>query len=164
MTRISSIGAAQIAPHSSAAVSDSRHADRRGGAAPSFAGASFIHPGRQRARSTGQIVGTVAVALPLDSVDATMRRMLAALISVSVGVLGVTAVATYAVVRSSLAPLRRIEATAARIAAGDLSQRVEPAPVSTEVGSLAESLNTRIGGRGAARRSCTSPAASPAGP
>lgn len=95
--------------------------------------------------STGQIVGTVAVALPLDSVDATMRRMLAALISVSVGVLGVTAVATYAVVRSSLAPLRRIEATAARIAAGDLSQRVEPAPVSTEVGSLAESLNTMLG-------------------
>nr|WP_241217045.1 HAMP domain-containing sensor histidine kinase [Bifidobacterium goeldii] len=44
----------------------------------------------------------------------------------------------------TLAPLKRIEKTAAKIAAGDLSQRVPPAPENTEVGSLAASLNAML--------------------
>lgn len=93
----------------------------------------------------GTVTGTAAVALPLRAVNATMGMMAGALIAVGAGVLALTAVATYAVVRSSLRPLRRIEATAASIAAGDLSQRVDDAPASTEVGSLAASLNTMLG-------------------
>lgn len=93
----------------------------------------------------GTVTGTAAVALPLRAVNATMGMMAGALIAVGAGVLALTAIATYAVVRSSLRPLRRIEATAASIAAGDLSQRVDDAPTSTEVGSLAASLNTMLG-------------------
>lgn len=94
---------------------------------------------------TGAITGSAAVALPLTAVNATMGMMIGALIAVGGGVLVLAGFATYAVVRSNLQPLRRIEATAARIAAGDLTQRVEDAPPSTEVGSLAASLNTMLG-------------------
>ena len=48
------------------------------------------------------------------------------------------------VVQSTLAPLKRIEKTAAKIAAGDLSQRVPDLPENTEVGSLSMSLNTML--------------------
>lgn len=93
----------------------------------------------------GGFIGTASVALPLNATNATMRMMIGALLTVGTLVLAVTGVATYAVVRRSLQPLRRIEATAAQIAAGDLSSRVDPAPLSTEVGSLADSLNTMLG-------------------
>ena len=48
------------------------------------------------------------------------------------------------VVQSTLAPLKRIEKTAAKIAAGDLSQRVPDLPENTEVGSLSMSLNAML--------------------
>lgn len=48
------------------------------------------------------------------------------------------------VVQSTLTPLKRIEKTAAKIAAGDLSQRVPDMPENTEVGSLSVSLNTML--------------------
>jgi two-component system OmpR family sensor kinase len=47
-------------------------------------------------------------------------------------------------VRISLSPLARIGDTAAAIAAGDLSRRIDHPPHSTEVGRLAESLNTML--------------------
>ncbi|BDR54919.1 two-component sensor histidine kinase [Bombiscardovia apis] len=47
-------------------------------------------------------------------------------------------------IQSTLAPLKRIEKTAAKIAAGDLSRRIPTAPVNTEVGSLAASLNLML--------------------
>lgn len=43
-----------------------------------------------------------------------------------------------------MTPLKRIEKTAAKIAAGDLSQRIPSAPENTEVGSLAASLNSML--------------------
>lgn len=92
----------------------------------------------------GQIEGTAAVALPLTSVDQVMHRMVWGLVAVGAGVLALAGGATYAVVRRSLRPLRRIETTAAKIAAGDLTQRVDDLPTTTEVGSLAASLNTML--------------------
>lgn len=47
-------------------------------------------------------------------------------------------------VQAALAPLKRIEKTAARIAAGDLQQRLEPLPEHTEIGSLSASLNSML--------------------
>ena len=47
-------------------------------------------------------------------------------------------------VRRSLLPLREIESTAGKIAAGDLTQRVPFQPGSTEVGSLSLSLNAML--------------------
>jgi signal transduction histidine kinase len=54
--------------------------------------------------------------------------------------------ATTGLETSSLAPLAKIESTAAAIAGGDLSRRIDhPPPHSTEVGRLAEALNTMLG-------------------
>jgi two-component system OmpR family sensor kinase len=53
------------------------------------------------------------------------------------------ALGTIAISRT-LAPLKRIEKTAAKIAAGDLSMRVPAAPENTEVGSLSSSLNIML--------------------
>jgi two-component system OmpR family sensor kinase len=53
------------------------------------------------------------------------------------------ALGTIAISRT-LAPLKNIEKTAAKIAAGDLSMRVPPAPENTEVGSLSTSLNIML--------------------
>ena len=47
-------------------------------------------------------------------------------------------------VRASLAPLARIEATAAAIARGDLSRRIDHPAGNTEVGRLAESLDVML--------------------
>jgi len=48
-------------------------------------------------------------------------------------------------VRASLAPLGRIEATAAAIARGDLSRRIDHPSRRTEVGRLADALNVMLG-------------------
>ena len=47
-------------------------------------------------------------------------------------------------VRASLAPLREIESTAAAIAGGDLSRRIDHAAGNTEVGRLAEALDMML--------------------
>lgn len=51
---------------------------------------------------------------------------------------------TWLLVGSTFTPLREVERTAARFAAGDFSQRLERAPRNTEVGRLNESLNTML--------------------
>ncbi|MDF7663671.1 HAMP domain-containing sensor histidine kinase [Bifidobacterium sp. ESL0763] len=64
------------------------------------------------------------------------------LVSIIIVLLG--AVAATFIIQRTLLPLKRIEKTAAQIAAGDLSQRVPTMPVNTEVGSLAASLNAML--------------------
>ncbi|HEY4266661.1 MAG TPA: HAMP domain-containing sensor histidine kinase [Galbitalea sp.] len=51
---------------------------------------------------------------------------------------------TRLLVTSTFAPLREVEDTAARFAAGDFNQRLERAPRNTEVGRLNESLNAML--------------------
>ncbi|MGP3934951.1 sensor histidine kinase [Nonomuraea sp. KM88] len=59
--------------------------------------------------------------------------------------LAVLALAGGFATRAGLAPLRRVEETAAAIAGGDLTRRVpEPAAPNTELGRLARSLNTML--------------------
>ena len=59
-------------------------------------------------------------------------------------ILGVGVVSWYAI-RRTFAPLTAMETTAARIASGDLSQRIPPTPTQDEVASLGRSLNTMLG-------------------
>ena len=92
----------------------------------------------------GTIVGSVAVGLPLTAADATMAQMRWALGGISLAVILLGALAGWLAVRRSLRPLRQIEDTAAAIAAGDMSQRVPPAPLSTEVGRLGGALNEML--------------------
>lgn len=89
----------------------------------------------------GVPVASVAVALPMAGVDATLVRLRVAVlvITITIGALG--ALGAWWGVQASLRPLREIEDTAAAIAAGELGRRVPEAPPSTEVGRLAGALN-----------------------
>ncbi|MCL2092371.1 MAG: HAMP domain-containing histidine kinase [Micrococcales bacterium] len=88
-----------------------------------------------------QQAGSVVVALPLGDVEQTTRQTTVVLLGSGAAIVLVGALAGGLAVRRSLRPLRQIEATAAAIAAGDLSQRVPTAPLSTEVGRLGAALN-----------------------
>src|SRR5581483_4228321 len=63
---------------------------------------------------------------------------------IGVIVVAVAGALAWALVRVEMRPLVRIEDTAAAIAAGDLSRRVDVAEPGTEVGSLGESLNAML--------------------
>ncbi|MTG87467.1 HAMP domain-containing protein [Cellulosimicrobium sp. BIT-GX5] len=91
-----------------------------------------------------QNVGTVFVALPLTGIHETVKVLGRALALSALGIALVGGAVAYLAVHRALRPLREIEETAADIAAGDLSRRVRPAPPTTEVGSLALSLNAML--------------------
>ncbi|SDW00348.1 two-component system, OmpR family, sensor kinase [Arthrobacter sp. yr096] len=88
--------------------------------------------------------GVVIIGLPLTPVDKVMEH--AVLVVVGVGLLTMVLtffIATWTVARS-FRPLAKVEKTAAAIAAGDLSRRVEIDNPHTEVGRLGGSLNAML--------------------
>jgi two-component system OmpR family sensor kinase len=88
--------------------------------------------------------GTVVVALPLTEVRATQRRLLLIGGVVSGLVIVAIGVAAYWLTRRELRPLERMAERSGAIAAGDLSQRVEPDDPRTEVGRLGGALNAML--------------------
>ena len=101
---------------------------------------------RVRASLDPQDQGRVlVVAASLHDVLSTLHRLLLIEVLVTAVALAGIAGLGFWVVRLGLRPLRAIEATAATIAAGDLSQRVERAEPKTEVGRLGLSLNAMLG-------------------
>jgi two-component system OmpR family sensor kinase len=87
----------------------------------------------------------VVVAISLADLDSTVTRL-----EIADAAAGAIAIALLAgiglpLVRVSLSPLARIGSTAAAIAAGDLSRRIDHPPLDTEVGRLAEALNAMLG-------------------
>ncbi|MFC4007806.1 sensor histidine kinase [Nonomuraea purpurea] len=94
--------------------------------------------------SSGGYSGVVA-AVSLDGMNSTLDRVrTASLVGGSV-LLAVLALAGGIAIKAGLAPLRRVEETAAAIADGDLTRRVpELATPNTEVGRLARSLNKML--------------------
>jgi two-component system OmpR family sensor kinase len=94
----------------------------------------------QRMSSGGHLV----IASSLGGLDSTVTRL-----ELADALAGAVAVALLAgiglpLVRASLAPLTRIEATAAAIAGGDLSRRIDHPAGNTEVGRLAEALDVML--------------------
>ncbi|MYW03153.1 HAMP domain-containing sensor histidine kinase [Streptomyces sp. SID3343] len=85
--------------------------------------------------------GSVVLAEPLDDVHATVDRMRSVCLVIGTTCLAVLAAAGWFALRGGLRPLRRIEETAAAIAAGDLSHRVPVVAPGTEIGRLSASLN-----------------------
>jgi two-component system, OmpR family, sensor kinase len=85
------------------------------------------------------------LAQPLTGVTGTLHRLLLIEALATAAVLAGIAGLGLWVVRAGLRPLRSIEVTAAAIAAGDLSRRVERADERTEVGRLGSALNTMLG-------------------
>jgi two-component system OmpR family sensor kinase len=91
--------------------------------------------------TTLQSGGALVVAVPLTETTATLRRLLAVeLVASAIVLAAVTALALW-LVRLGLRPLDDMARTADEIAAGDLSQRVDPAEPRTEVGRLGMALN-----------------------
>jgi two-component system OmpR family sensor kinase len=86
----------------------------------------------------------LVIATSLDDLNSTVSRL-----EVADTLAGGVAVVLLAgvglpLVRASLAPLRRIESTAAAIAGGDLSRRIDHPDGRTEVGRLAETLDVML--------------------
>ena len=87
----------------------------------------------------------LAVGLTLRDTDATIARFAAIFIFFGLTVVIVGGAVTRLLVTSTFTPLREVEATAARFAAGDFSQRLGGgAPPNTEVGRLNRSLNSML--------------------
>jgi two-component system, OmpR family, sensor kinase len=84
-------------------------------------------------------------ATPLEDLDATLRQLLWIELLVTGAVLAALGALGLWVVRLGLRPLTAIESTAAAIAGGDLSRRVERAEPDTEVGRLGLALNSMLG-------------------
>jgi two-component system OmpR family sensor kinase len=99
---------------------------------------------RVRAWTTPTSPYTFVLAAPLASVDGTLHRLLFVELLVTALVLGALAVLGLWVVRLGLRPLEAIGETAAKIADGDLSQRVERSDERTEVGRLGVALNRML--------------------
>ena len=87
---------------------------------------------------------TLIVATSLSSVDSTLHRLVFVELLVTLAVLAGVAVLGLWVIRIGLRPLTEIGATAATIAAGDLSQRVARDDDRTEVGRLGRALNAML--------------------
>ncbi|QEO09381.1 sensor histidine kinase [Protaetiibacter larvae] len=89
-------------------------------------------------------LATLVAGIDLTDIDSTITRysLIFFLFAIAVVLLG--AAVTQLLVTSTFAPLRDVENTAARFAAGDYAQRLGGATPNTEVGRLNRSLNTML--------------------
>jgi two-component system OmpR family sensor kinase len=85
--------------------------------------------------------GVTIVAVPLREVEENLSRLLLVEALVLGAVLLLLAAAAWVIVRVGLLPLERIGHTAGRIAAGDLSHRVEETDERSEAGRLGRAFN-----------------------
>jgi two-component system OmpR family sensor kinase len=89
--------------------------------------------------------GTLIVGVDLGgNINAAVGTLARVDLIVSVIVIAGLFIVGVAIVRASMRPLKDIEATAAAIAAGDLSRRVPEGDPRTEVGRLGRALNTML--------------------
>jgi two-component system, OmpR family, sensor kinase len=87
---------------------------------------------------------TLIVGLNLSSTNAIINRYLTIFLLFGLAVIFLGGILTRLLVTSTFSPLREVEATAARFAAGDFSQRLGGATPNTEVGRLNRSLNSML--------------------
>jgi two-component system, OmpR family, sensor kinase len=86
----------------------------------------------------------LVIATPLNELNSTLHRLLLIELAVTAIVLAAMVALGMWIVRIGLRPLDEIGKTAAAIAAGDLSRRVERAEDRTEVGRLGLALNRML--------------------
>jgi two-component system, OmpR family, sensor kinase len=87
---------------------------------------------------------TLVIGLDLSQNTSLLNRYLAIFLFFAIAVVVFGGALTRLLVTSTFAPLRDVEATAARFAAGDFSQRMDSSTPNTEVGRLNRSLNTML--------------------
>lgn len=101
---------------------------------------------RMRALQVDNSQLLVAIAVPFDrDIDSISERSRNTMIGIGLLALALVAGVGYFAITNTFRPLKAIEETASRIAAGDLSQRVSSYPPGTELGRLSASLNTMLG-------------------
>ncbi len=88
---------------------------------------------------------SVIVAQPLDRTTSIISAVSLLTFSFGMATLLAAMAVGWVLVTRAFAPLREVESTAARIAEGDLSQRMEGYNSQTEIGQLSMSLNTMLG-------------------
>ena len=86
----------------------------------------------------------VVVAVSMVDSERLLTAYLAIYFGFGIGVVILGGVLTRMLVTTTFAPLRKVEQTAAQIADGDLSQRMETDMPNTEVGRLNRSLNVML--------------------
>ncbi|GAA3714123.1 HAMP domain-containing sensor histidine kinase [Terrabacter ginsenosidimutans] len=84
------------------------------------------------------------LALPLSPLDRTVNQFLLYAAAIGAGTLIVSAALGWYLIRRTFRPLTRIEDTAAQIAVGDLTQRIDEPDTDDEVASLSRSLNAML--------------------
>jgi two-component system OmpR family sensor kinase len=87
---------------------------------------------------------TMVVAFSTQSTDATIGRFTFIFLGFGISVILLGAMLTRLLVTATFDPLRDVEDTAARFAAGDFSQRLGDTTPNTEVGRLNRSLNAML--------------------
>ncbi len=87
----------------------------------------------------------VVVAQPLDRTNSIISAVSLLTFSFGLATLLAAMAVGWVLVTRAFAPLREVESTAARIAEGDLSQRMEGYNSQTEIGQLSMSLNAMLG-------------------
>jgi len=92
----------------------------------------------------GPEILTLLIAVSVQPVDSVMTTYLTVFLGFGLSVVVLGALLTWLLVSSAFKPLRDVEHTAARIAEGDFSQRLDTATPNTEVGRLNRSLNTML--------------------
>lgn len=99
---------------------------------------------RVRASLDPELRYMLVVARPLDGVESTLHRLFLIELLVTAAVVAAIVVLGLWLVRLGLRPLEAIAGTAAAIAGGDLSHRVERAEERTEIGRLGLALNAML--------------------
>ncbi|CAB4583746.1 MAG: HAMP domain-containing protein [Actinobacteria bacterium] len=90
-------------------------------------------------------LGSVIVAQSFEDIDRTLNRLQGLFILIGFVMIFFIALASRKVITVSLRPLANVEATAERIAEGDLTARLPEVKPNTEVGRLVNTLNTMLG-------------------
>jgi two-component system, OmpR family, sensor kinase len=100
---------------------------------------------RLLARSVPFADSTLILGVPLKETQKTLDQLKWIELLVACAVIATALLVGLWLITASLRPLRRIEATAAAIGAGDLSRRVEPGGGTSEIGRLGGALNAMLG-------------------
>jgi two-component system, OmpR family, sensor kinase len=88
--------------------------------------------------------GTMIVAVPLTDAQDTLGRLLAIEVIVAVLLIAGIAMIAWVLIRREFRPLDQMTRTAAEIAGGDFTRRVDPGDSGTEVGRLGNALNLML--------------------
>ncbi len=90
-------------------------------------------------------LGSVVVAQSFENIDRTLNRLQGLFVLIGLAMILFIGLASRKVITVGLRPLANVEATAERIAAGDLTARLPDVKPNTEVGRLVNTLNRMLG-------------------